>query len=161
MNKTKKMKVNRRVTKMANFILDSNVAKVCTIDGYENLDFLCAKVVNSQTNEVLWVDFNEDGFLSSGYRFYSPLGRSEKEKQEYLHAYSCDFYGTLWDVGQALRNWAFNWKTGGLKGSGYTRPKFGNTRHRRCYRLRMKEYEMQHTYSYLFYDKDGKVYEMD
>lgn len=158
MKKTKKMQVNRRVTKTANFILSSEVVDICTMDDYGNC--MCAKVVNPQTNEVLWVDFDEDDFLSSGYRFYSPLDRSEKEEQEYLHAYICD-YGSLWDVEKALHDWAFKWKTGGLKGSGYTRPKCGNTRQHRYYRLKRYEYYKQRTCSYLFHDEEGEVYEMD
>lgn len=159
MKKSKKMQVNKKVTKTANFILGSEVVDVCTIDDYGNC--LCAKVINPQTDEVLWVDFGEDDYLSSGYRFYSPLGRSEKEEQEYSYAYSCD-YESLRDVEKALHDWAFKWKTGGLKGSGYTSPKCGgNTRSLRCYRLRVEEYYRERTCSYLFYDKDGRVYEMD
>lgn len=76
MKKTKKMQVNRRVTKTANFILDSEVVEVSTMDDYGNC--MCAKVVNLQTNEVMYIDFDEDDYLASGYRFYSPLKRSER-----------------------------------------------------------------------------------
>lgn len=161
MKKTKKMQVNRRVTKTANFILGSEVVEVGTVDDYGNC--LSAKVVNPKTNEVLWIDFDEDDYLASGFRFYSPLKRSEQETLELLqYSQQVDFSeNETRNLEKALHDWAFKWKTGGLTGSGYTRPKCGgNTRHRRCYRLKVEEYEKQHTYSYLFYDEEGEVHEM-
>ena len=161
MKKNKQMKVNRKVTKTANFILDSEVVDIRTMDDYCNC--MCAKVVNPQTNEVLWIDFDEDDYLASGFRFYSPLKRSEQETLELLQdSQQVDFSESeKLSLEKALHDWAFKWKTGGLTGSGYTRPKCGgNTRHRRCYRLREEEYYRERTCSYLFYDNDGEVYEM-
>lgn len=160
MKKTKKMQVNRKVTRTANFILDSEVVDVCTMDDYGNC--MCAKVVNLQTNEVMYINFDEDDYLVSGYRFYSPLKQSKRETLEMLRdSQQVDFSESeKLSLEKALHDWAFKWKTGGLKGLGYTRPKFGNSRHRCCYRLKMYEYEKQHTYSYLFYDEEGEVHEM-
>lgn len=161
MKKNKQMKVNRKVTKTANFILDSEVVDICAMDDYCNC--MCAKVVNSQTNEAIYIDFDEDDYLASGYRFYSPLKRSERETLEMSQdSQQVDFSESeKLSLEKALHDWAFKWKTGGLKGSGYTHPKCGgNTRHRRCYRLKVEEYEKQHTYSYLFYDEEGEVHEM-
>lgn len=161
MKRSKKMQVNRKVTRTANFILDSEVVEVSTMDDYGNC--MCAKVVNPKTNEVMYINFDEDDYLASGYRFYSPLKRSKRETLEMLQdSQQVDFSeNERRNLEKALHDWAFKWKTGGLKGSGYTRPKFGNSRHRRCYRLKVEEYYRERTCSYLFYDKDGEVYEMD
>ena len=163
MNKSKKMQVNRKVTKTANFILGGYVGSVYVyiFDGYVTGSTL--RVHHPYKSEVMYIDFDEDDYLASGYRFYSPLKRSKQETLELLqdsHSHRVDFSDYETEINQALHDWAFKWKTGGLTGSGYTRPKFGNARHRRYYRLKMKEYEKQHTYSYLFYDEEGEVHEM-
>lgn len=163
MNKSKKMQVNRKVTKTANFILGGYVGGVY-LDIFDGeITGSCLMVNHPYKSEVIYIDFDEDDYLASGYRFYSPLNRSKQETLERLQdSRRVDFSEYEDEINKALHDWAFKWKTGGLTGSGYTRPKCGgNTRERLYYRLKRYEYYKQRTCSYLFYDKDGKVYEMD
>lgn len=153
MNKSKKMKVNRRVTKTANFILGGYVGAVY-LDIFDGeITGSCLMVNHPYKSEVIYIDFDEDDYLASGYRFYSPLNRSKQEIFELLqdsHCHRVDFSEYEDEINKALHDWAFKWKTGGLKASGYTHPKNGNTRQRRIDRLKMKECT-----------KEGEIYEID
>ena len=150
MKKTKKMQVTREVTETANYFLEGYVYNTAEVEGG-----LYVHVEHPFTDSYMLVEFQKDATLKSGYRFYSPLTRQNWSEITWYYFQACKIElpeSERRNLEKALHDWAFKWKTGAFTGSGYTRPKFGNARHRRCYRLKSKEFTPV---------EEGEVYELN